>query len=147
MNEEQSHNPIDKDKVTDNPGTLGHAHHVGSALIKPEDKGKIRGRAVAAMYEQTDAHLDQIRQQIELLGKQVQRIEQRRQVSELIYASDIPFQPIIGHTYYFYKKDDGSHQLSMLSPSEWGRRMPSWELVSGVKLLADHTWEILDDHG
>lgn len=145
MSEEAFENPIDKDKTTETPGTLGYAHHAGSALVKPEDKGKIKGRAVAAMYEQTDAHLDQIRQQIELLGKQVQRIEQRRQVSELIYASNIPFQPIVGHTYHFYQKDDGAHQLSMLSPKEWGRSMPSWELVSSVKLLADHTWEILED--
>lgn len=145
MSKDQMQNPIDKDKVTETPGTLEYPHHAGSALVKPEDKGKIKGRAVAAMYEQTDAHLNQIREQIELLGKQVQRIEKRKQVSELIYDSKIPFTPLIGHTYHFYQKDDGSYQLSMLSPTEWGKSMPSWEYVNSVRLLADHTWEIQDE--
>ena len=35
-------NPIDKDKTSDSPGLLEYAHHVGSALIRPEDKGKLK---------------------------------------------------------------------------------------------------------
>ena len=50
-------NPIDKDKVTENPHSLEYAHHVGSALIKPEDKGKIKGRAISAMEHQTDQQI------------------------------------------------------------------------------------------
>lgn len=137
-------NPIDKDKVTDTPGLLEYAHTVGSAVIRPEDKGKIKGRAMAAMYEQTDAHLMQIKEQIDLLAKQAMRIEERRRLSEDIYQSKISFQPIIGHRYYFYEKDDGGHVLSMLSPNEWGRKKPNWELKAQVRLMADHTWEIID---
>ena len=36
-----------KEKTTETPGILPYAHHAGSAIIKPEDKGKITGRAVA----------------------------------------------------------------------------------------------------
>jgi hypothetical protein len=35
-------NPIDKDKVAENPGLLPYAHTAGGAVIRPEDKGKIR---------------------------------------------------------------------------------------------------------
>jgi hypothetical protein len=48
--EEAFVNPIDKDKVTDDPGLLPYAHTVGSAVIRPEDRGRIRGNAMLAMY-------------------------------------------------------------------------------------------------
>ncbi len=44
---------IDPDKVTDSPGLLPYAHHVGSAMIKPIDQGRTEGLAMSAMYEQT----------------------------------------------------------------------------------------------
>lgn len=47
-------NPIDPDKVAESPGLLPYAHHSGSAVIRPEDKGQIRGNAMTAMYDQTD---------------------------------------------------------------------------------------------
>ena len=56
-------NPIDKDKITEIPHILPYGHSVGGALVKPEDKGKIKGRAIAAMNQQTEMHLDQIREQ------------------------------------------------------------------------------------
>ncbi len=51
--QEEFINPIDKDKVAENPGLLPYAHHSSSAIIRPEDKGKIKGRAIMAMEEQT----------------------------------------------------------------------------------------------
>ena len=35
-------NPIDKDKIADAPHLLPYAHSVGSAIIKPIDKGKVK---------------------------------------------------------------------------------------------------------
>lgn len=142
MEEKEFINPIDPDKITESPGILEYAHHVGSAIIKPEDKGKIKGRSLAAMYEQTDQQLLQIKEQITLLAKQVQTIERRKSISEKIYDAKISFQPIIGSTYHLYKKEDGQFQVSMLSDAEWGRSRPDWEYLSSIKLLGDHTWEI-----
>lgn len=143
--EDTKDNPIDPDKVADNPGLLEYAHHVGSALIKPEDRGKLKSRALSAMYEQTDLQLQQIKEQIDLLAQQAREIEARKDISEKIYGSGISFEPIVGHVYHLYEKDDGSNQLSMLSPDDWGRSRPSWEHLATVKLLGDHTWQILND--
>lgn len=137
-------NPIDKDKVAETPGLLPYAHHSGSAVIKPEDKGRIRGNAMTAMYDQTDRQMEQLRQQMETLVQQAKSLQQRMDVSELIYLAEIPFQPVIHHIYHLYqRKSDGSHLLSMVSPAEWGRRAP-YEHLATVRLLGDHTWEVLD---
>lgn len=137
-------NPIDKDKVAENPGLLPYAHTAGSAVIRPEDKGRIRGNAMTAMYDQTDRQMEQLRQQMETLMNQAKSLSGRMQVSEVIYQAEIPFQPVIHHLYHLYqRKSDGSHVLSMIAPSEWGRNVP-YEHLATVRLLGDHTWEVLE---
>ncbi len=135
-------NPIDKDKITEAPSTLPYAHHVGSAIIKPTEKGVVRSRAMSAMQEQTTIQLNQIKKQIELLAEQAKRIQKRVEVSEKIYQADIGFEPTAGHIYHLYEKQDGTWMLSLLSPIEWGSKN-SYEFVSSVRLMADHTWELL----
>ena len=136
-------NPIDKDKITEIPHILPYGHSVGGALVKPEDKGKIKGRAIAAMNQQTEMHLDQIREQIELLARQAQDIQHRVRISEQIYLSEMAFEPVIGHLYHLYEKAEETWILSLLSPEEWGAAIPYIRFIASVKLLADHTWEIV----
>lgn len=136
-------NPIDKDKVAENPGLLPYAHTAGGAVIRPEDKGRIRGNAMTAMYDQTDRQMEQLRQQMETLVNQAKSLQNRMSVSEVIYQADIPFQPVIHHIYHLYqRKSDGTHLLSMVAPEEWGRKAP-FEHLATVRLLGDHTWEVL----
>ena len=67
--------------TTENPGIISYAHNVGSAMVKPEDKGKIKGRSLSAMYEQTDMDMKQIYEQMQLLAKQAETIKTRVEVS------------------------------------------------------------------
>ncbi|MEZ4950285.1 MAG: DUF2452 domain-containing protein [Saprospiraceae bacterium] len=140
--EEEFHNPIDKDKIAENPHSLPYAHTVGGVTIKPIDKGKVKGQAVAAMYEQTDMQLKQIKEQIDLLASQAKSIQKRVAISENIYLAEMNFKPLMGHTYHLYQKNSGDFVLSMVGPDEWGKTKP-YEFVATVKLMADHTWDIL----
>lgn len=135
-----------KEKISETPNTLPYAHHSGSAIVKPEDKGKITGRAVAAMHSQTDMQMAQIYEQMQLLAEQAKQIQSRVQVSERIYQASISFEPLINHVYFLYQKDDGSDFLSMIAPEEWGRKKNFAAFVAEVRLLADHTWEILREN-
>ncbi len=137
-------NPIDKDKITETPHILPYAHTVGGAVIKPIDKGRVKGNAMAAMEQQTDMQLGQIREQIELLAKQAGQIQRRVEISEQIYGAEIGFKPLISHIYHLYRRKNGNMVLSMVAPVEWGASMPYDEFIGTVKLLADHTWDILD---
>lgn len=143
MQEQESplENPIDKDKITETPSTLPYAHHVGSALIRPDDLKGIRSKALSSMEEQTEMQLDQIKEQIELLRVQAERVVQRRQASFDVYRAKIGFEPLIGKTYYLYQREDGNTLLSMISPDSWGK-LP-FTFLNAVKLLADHTWEVV----
>ena len=134
---------IDPDKVTDAPGLLPYAHHVGSAIIKPLDKGRTKGLAMSAMYEQTGTQLSQIKEQVELLIAQAQRVHDRIAVSESIYGAEVGFKANIGQPCYLYERANGQRVLSLVSPEEWGKK-PPYTYVASVKLLSDHTWDVLE---
>ena len=143
MNEEFE-NPIDPDKITETPGSLEYPHHAGSALVKPEDKGKIKGRALSAMEHQTDMQLDQIYQQMQLLAEQAKKLNLRKDISEMIYQAEMRFEPLINHIYHLYQKEDSTYLLSLIAPDQWGRSKKSFDYLATVRLLADHTWDILE---
>ena len=138
------HNPIDPDKITETPHSLEYGHNVGSAVVKPEDQGKLKGRALSAMEHQTDMQLDQIYQQMQLLADQAKKLNDRKQISNFIYTAEMRFEPLINHVYHLYEKEDKSFLLSLIGPDQWGRSKRSFEYVATVRLLADHTWDILE---
>lgn len=139
-------NPIDKDKTTDTPGLISFPHHIGSALIRPEDQGKIKSRALTAMRDQTRKQLEQIRRQAELLQQQAMEITRRLEISEKIYQADMSFEPFVGQTYYLYfNRTDNKYKMMMIGPEEWNNIPEHLSYVATVKLLSDYTWDILSE--
>ena len=142
MAEEAFLNPINKDKVAENPGLLPYAHTAGGAVIKPDDMGKIKGRSVLAMRQQTDRQMNQLYEQMEVLARQAKLLAQRKEISERIYDAAMGFEPIINETYYMYEKDTGTDLLSLIAPNEWGRSFKYSRFLAKCLLLADHTWDV-----
>jgi len=136
-------NSIDPDKVTEAPHLLPYAHHVGSAIIKPIDKGRVKGNSMAAMFQQTEESLHKIKEQVELLIRQAQEIHDRISVSEMIYKADCGIVPVIGQLYFLYERKNKSWVLSLVSPEEWGGKAP-YTYIARAELLADHTWKVLE---
>ena len=128
--------------VAQAPGLLPYAHTVGGAIIRPDDMGKVKGKSVLAMRQQTDMQMAQIYDQIKLLADQATRIQQRIEVSERIYSAQMSFEPLIGKVYYLYQRKDGLDTLSLIAPNEWGRSFKFERYVARVQLLADHTWDV-----
>lgn len=122
---------------------LPYSASVSGAVVKANEEGIIRHKALTAMEEQTNMQLEQIRKQIELLALQAQEIHKRKELSMLIYGAKLSFKPEIGQVYHLYEKNDGSHMISLISPKEWGEAMPFKKFVAAVQLLADHTWKEL----
>lgn len=132
-----------KEKVAEMPGLLEFAHTVGGAVIKPEDKGRIKGTAVTAMRDQTDRQFRQLYEQMETLVEQARYLKKRVEISERIYQAQMGFKPVIDKIYFLYQRENGTDALSMVGPEEWGRKLPFKAFVAQVRLLSDHTWEII----
>lgn len=135
---------IDEDKITHNPSNLPYAHTVGSAIIFPDDKDRIKTTAMTAMVEQTNVQMKQIYDQMELLISQANTLKERVVVSEDIYGSEMGFKPITGHTYHLYEKEDGVRVLSMIGPNEWARGCKYEKYLATARLMGDHTWDVVN---
>jgi len=58
-------------------------------------------------------------------------------VNQLLYESSLSFKPIIGQTYYLYKKGNGSSFISLIKPEE-----TFWDgYVGAFKFNAQYAWE------
>lgn len=133
-----------REKTAENPGLLPYAHTSGSAVIRPEDMNRTVARSLSAMDQQTDMQMDQIMAQMKLLADQAKAIQDRKVISERIYRAEMRFEPLIGHTYHLYQRS-GSDLVSLVAPHEWGRSArKNVEWIASMRLLADHTWEILE---
>lgn len=115
--------------------------HVASAVIRAEDKGKIKSSAYEAMQKQAQQQITMLRKQADVIMKQVAEIETRLEVSYGIYEAEMKFTPKINEIYHLYEKD-GKKVLSFISPDEWGVRMPYDVFLASVLLLPDRTWEV-----
>lgn len=144
--QEEFINPIDKDKITENPSGITYAHNLGSALIRPEDMGKVKSRAYQAMEQQTQTQLKQIYDQIEVLAKQAKSIQNRVAISTLIYKAEMKFEPLINKRYYLYLAKENRVILAVIGPKEWGKRFPYEEWIASVEMMADHTWNIIENN-
>ena len=140
---QEFHNPIDKDKVAERPGLLPYAHTVGGVKIEAETEDEIKGNAVKAMNQQTQRQLEKIQKQAELLAKQAKEIQDRVEISQFVYGAEMGFTPVIRKIYYLYQRKNDSYVLSMVSPVEWGT-IPYKEFIAKVKLVGDHTWEVME---
>ena len=132
-----------KEKTADLPSLLEYAHSVGGFSVVPTDEEAIKSSARMAMAEQTQMQLDQIFEQMSLLASQARELKKRADVSTQIYDAHMSFKPLVGKTYYLYEKNDGTRSLSIVSPEEWGEKLPFKNFIAEVKLLADHTWKVI----
>ena len=71
---------------------LPYSASVAGAVIKANEEGMIKHKALTAMEEQTNMQLQQIRKQIELLALQAQEIQKRKELSLMIYSAKLSFQ-------------------------------------------------------
>ena len=132
---------IDDWEVTDVPHILPYGHNRGSAVINPDDMGRVKGLAMKAMYQQADIQMDQIKEQIDLLASQAKAIQDRIRISEEIYEVEMSFEPVISQIYHLYERDNKTKFLSPISPNEWGRKS-SLKFIATVRLLGDRSWAL-----
>lgn len=134
---------LDEDGSYTGPSSLSPLPlSVGSALIRPEDKNQIKTNAVEAMHHYANQEMAMLKKQADLIMEQVRDIEKRLQVSEKIYQSDMRFTPVIGQIYHVYENED-HYKLSLIGPNEWGRSKKIGKHLASVKLLGDHSWDLI----
>jgi len=55
--------------------------------------------------------------------------------NEFVYSTNYNFIPVMGETYYLYRKSDGTNFLSLISPDEW-----DMEFIGATRLESNNKW-------
>jgi hypothetical protein len=115
-----------------------------AGIVKTEDSHKPIARALSTLDGQADAQAEQIVEQAEILYQRLLALQEKKRNSLLIYRSEMGFQPIVMGVYHLYTLED-RQIVSMVGPTEWGRRMRdriNW--IATIRLDYDHTWDIVE---
>lgn len=115
--------------------------HVGSAMIRPEDRGKIKAVALQSAQNQAQQQMAMLKRQAEALMEEARRIEERLRLSAQIFEADVNFTPVVGQIYHLYNRENGRKFLSLVGPRQWGERSKPLEHLGTFRYLADSTWE------
>jgi len=137
----QAHDEMAEESESISWGLSEIPMHVGSAMIRPEDRGKIRAVALESAENQARQQMAMLRRQAEALMEEARRIEERLLLSVQIFQADVNFTPVVGQVYHLYQRTNGTKFLSLIGPNQWGSRTSSLEHLGTFKHLADSTWE------
>ncbi|MBP9709116.1 MAG: DUF2452 domain-containing protein [Oligoflexales bacterium] len=129
--------------AADIPGLMEYPHNVGGVAIQPTQEGVIKAQALSAMQEQTRATMSMLAEFMQLAMKHATKVKDRVDVSMDVYRAKINFKPIIGKNYFLYLRENGEEFLSLIAKDEWGASGSKLTLQAEVKLLSDHTWELI----
>jgi len=89
---------------------------------------------------------DRIMEQVEVLKKQAESLNNRIQVSEMMHDCVYSFRVVHGKCYYVYcDSRKKQNVLSIIGPDNWSVFPSHYTYVMTVRLMGDSTWEEVDD--
>jgi hypothetical protein len=99
----------------------------------------------ARIYAQQE--YDRIMQLVAVLQEQAEGIKRRLEITDLVYAAEYQFQPVLGHSYWLvWDKRKEKTLLVLHGPNDWSTGKPvDYEYTAHVKYMGDHTWMELED--
>ena len=122
------------DNVVPNPNVLPYGSNLGAPAIKT-NINQITGWRQAAVHN-TNKYYDN---KFNELKSQLEDLAESFKWNEIIFNAEFRFKPVIGKTYYLYKKPTGEYYLTLFSPEE---KVSGSEGYQGAFMLNyDNRWE------
>lgn len=123
------------DKVPFDPETgkfykhlLQYASEIGSIKFEVQDVSLWKRNEVEKVKNVFQQDLEEINQRIQKLMDEIV-------LNDMIYSSNMNFEPIVGHIYHLYENKKGEKFLSLIEPELW--KMP---YLGSYKLTSDKKW-------
>lgn len=121
---------FDKTTQTYNSSLLPYGTSIGAPSINASGVSTWKNSSINSFNHA-------LNNKIENLKDDYQQLINEYKINELIYNSNMSFEPIIGKTYHLYEKDNvAEHFLSIIPPESWKKKC-----LGSFKLRADKIWE------
>ena len=110
------------------PRELTYGSNLGAPAIQVDNVDGWKLAKIKNVNSEFQARYDELMQQ-------ARKLKDEYEWNELIYTRvKYSFQPVVGHTYHLYSKDDENMFLSIIEPSSWNmRHIASFKLDSTNK--------------
>jgi len=102
---------------------------IGSQRFSPDDITLFK-------IEKTNKLKHHYTSKYEEIQKEYQKLMNEISINERLYLAKHNFQPIPGHSYFLYQKENEEF-LSIISPEEWGNR---YQFIGKFQFLSDGRW-------
>ncbi len=109
-----------------------YATDLGSPEIKITDLSIFKKRASYQINSELQAKFNELKTQYE-------ELQELATQTQLVYSATFSFEPVIGHMYHLYRKNDHEDFLSILSPEEC-----TFEYLGSYRLETNFMWKKLD---
>lgn len=133
MSEKKPDNIVFSETEGYNAYKLAYATSLSAPNIRKED--------VSVFLQQSGTKVNHFfDQKFNEIKGELQRLMELYDLNQIIYSSEIRFEPIMGYVYHLYERKDGTKFLSMISPSEWNMLY-----ICTVRLNTDGQWVLEND--
>lgn len=111
------------------PRELTYGSNLGAPTIQVDNVDGWKLAKIKNVNSEFQARYDELMQQ-------AQKLKDEYEWNDLIYTRvKYSFQPVVGHTYHLYSKDDENLFLSIIEPSSWNMRH-----IASFKLDSTNKW-------
>ena len=114
-----------------------------SPRFEPVDQLALVEEAQKMLGAVSTGKLQVIVEQINFLKRQARTIIKEAEKNLMLHKASCSFERRVGHTYHLYERDDGSIYFSMISPEEWGDKIPH-PFRGSYRLEPDMSWSSVD---
>jgi hypothetical protein len=104
---------------------------ISGPKIEVQDLSPVKQSSIAKANHRFEKRAEEIVSMMESLMEEFKD-------NEMVWSSEMSFEPYSGCEIYLYRRESGSNFCSMVSPSEWGNR---FEFVGKFRLDSDSTWK------
>ena len=74
------------------------------------------------------------------IEKEYNRVVNEILINERLYSAKCSIEPIPGHSYHLYERNNGEEFISIIGPNEW-----NFKHIGEYKFLSDGRWEKVED--
>jgi len=127
---------IDKpDDVADNPHALPYASDRAAPVIRPDNVGGWKLAAIGTANKHFEDRFEDLKQKY-------QQLVHEFRWNEILFNAEMRFKPVIGKSYYLYKRDNMQHRLSLFAPHETMSGAENY--IGSFRLNYDNRWEVVE---
>lgn len=104
---------------------------ISGPKIEVQDLTPFKRSSISKAHHRFEERAKEIRKEMETLISQFQD-------NDLVWSSEMSFEPYVGSEIYVYERETGTNFCSMISPSEWGNK---FNFIGKFKLDSDNIWK------